>query len=260
MEVRRARAGDVPAVVTLVTRTLAEFGIVFGVGSTTDAQLLALPASYEDAGGAFFVVELDGALVGTAGIYRQSTASYELRKMYLDGAARGHGAGQRLLEACVGFVREQGGRRVVLDTTEQMTAAIAFYEKNGFVRDAMSRSPRRAAREGYRLEALTGQRTLTMRLQWPSDSEGAIESLGATTRRFRTTEVTIRDFKMSRADGGTELWPELKTDLEVVRELRTPARGTLYLTDVKGTAPQLVGLRLAGQAPTFDDGAGVDSQ
>jgi GNAT superfamily N-acetyltransferase len=141
----------VPAVVTLVTRTLAEFGIVFGVGSTTDAQLLALPASYEDMGGAFFVVELDGTLVGTAGIYRQSAASYELRKMYLDGAARGHGVGQRLLEACVGFVREQGGSRVVLDTTEQMTAAIAFYEKNGFVRDDEQITATRCSR-GYRLE------------------------------------------------------------------------------------------------------------
>jgi putative acetyltransferase len=151
LQLRRVRVEDVPAVVELVRRTLAEFGIVFGVGAQTDDQLLALPASYEDAGGAFFVVELDGALVGTAGMYRQSAASYELRKMYLDGAARGRGVGQRLLEVCIAFVREQGGQRVVLDTTEQMTAAISFYEKNGFVRDDEQITASRCSR-GYRLE------------------------------------------------------------------------------------------------------------
>jgi hypothetical protein len=90
--------------------------------------------------------------------------------------------------------------------------------------------------------------------------EGTIESLGEASRRFRTTEVTIRDFKIARADGGIEVWPELRTDLNVVRDLRTPARGTLYVTDVKGAAPQLFGLRLTGQAPMFDAGAGIDSQ
>jgi hypothetical protein len=90
--------------------------------------------------------------------------------------------------------------------------------------------------------------------------EGTIESLGESTRRFRTTEVTIRDFKIARDGGGTEVWPELRTELDVVRELRTPARGTLYVTDVKGARPQLFGIRLAGQAPTFDAGAGFDSQ
>jgi ribosomal protein S18 acetylase RimI-like enzyme len=32
-------------------------------------------------------------------------------------------------------VRANGAGRIVLDTTEQMTRAIAFYEANGFARD-----------------------------------------------------------------------------------------------------------------------------
>jgi ribosomal protein S18 acetylase RimI-like enzyme len=40
-----------------------------------------------------------------------------------------------LLERAIAFARDAGAKRVVLDTTEQMKAAIALYEANGFVRD-----------------------------------------------------------------------------------------------------------------------------
>jgi putative acetyltransferase len=151
MEPRRAREADVPAVVALVTRTLAEFGITFGVGAPTDAQLQALPASYESAGGAFFVVEEGGAIVGTAGIFPKGEATFELRKMYLDGAVRGRGVGQRLFEVCLAFARERGARHIVLDTTERMKGAIAFYEQRGFVRDDAQITATRCSR-GYRLD------------------------------------------------------------------------------------------------------------
>jgi GNAT superfamily N-acetyltransferase len=55
--------------------------------------------------------------------------------MYLRGASRGLGIGKRLLDVAVAWVRAQGGTRMVLDTVDQMTQAIAFYEANGFVRD-----------------------------------------------------------------------------------------------------------------------------
>jgi ribosomal protein S18 acetylase RimI-like enzyme len=55
--------------------------------------------------------------------------------MYLAPEARGQGVGRRLLDAAKAFAVERGFRQLVLDTTEQMRAAIAFYERNGFVRD-----------------------------------------------------------------------------------------------------------------------------
>lgn len=155
--VRPVRREDVPAVVALVRETLAEFGIAFGVGAETDTQLHGLPESYAALGGAFFVAEHEGALVGTAGVVPVEPSVFELRKMYLAKDARGHGVGQALLEACLGAVREGGGRRVVLDTTEQMTAAIRFYERNGFVRDDAQRRAARCSR-GYRLELGAGGR------------------------------------------------------------------------------------------------------
>jgi putative acetyltransferase len=149
--VRPVQTADVPAVVTLVRDTLAEFGIAFGVGASTDDALALLPASYVDAGGQFFVAMENGVLLGTAGVIPVEPGVYELRKMYLRPASRGKGVGQRLFDACFAFVKAHGGRRLVLDTTEQMTAAIAFYERNGFVRDDTQRRASRCSR-GYRLD------------------------------------------------------------------------------------------------------------
>jgi len=134
--VRLAGTGDVPQILELVRETLAEFGLRFGEGSKTDEELARLPGSYEDAGGAFWVAA-DGAghLLGTCGLSPVGPGTFELRKMYLRGEARGLGLGKRLLDGCVAWTRAHGGLRIVLDTTEQMTRAIRFYEANGFVRD-----------------------------------------------------------------------------------------------------------------------------
>jgi putative acetyltransferase len=133
---REAHKDDVPQVVALLSEVLAEFGLTFGEGSETDAQVLALPDSYASAGGRFWVaVDADGALLGTCGVYPLDPDRWELRKMYLVRASRGRGVGRMLLDQAVAWARDHGAKTMVLDTTEQMTSAIAFYESHGFVRD-----------------------------------------------------------------------------------------------------------------------------
>jgi GNAT superfamily N-acetyltransferase len=134
--VRPVTSADVPGVVALVRDSLAEFGLRFGEGSKTDDELTQLPGSYEQEGGAFWVaVDDGGGVVGTCGVFPVAAGDMELRKMYLHPGARGTGLGKRLLEESVTWCRARGVERMVLDTTEQMTRAIAFYEANGFVRD-----------------------------------------------------------------------------------------------------------------------------
>ena len=128
-------AADVPEVIQLVSATLAEFGLEFGKGSSTDDELHALPASYADRGGAFWIARRDGKLVGTCGMYPLSASTIELRKMYLSPAARGTGLGKQLLDTAIEWARQQRATHVVLDTMEKMTRAIQFYEAHGFVRD-----------------------------------------------------------------------------------------------------------------------------
>ena len=95
-----------------------------------------MPASYTERGGQFWIACGErGEVLGTAGMYWLSPTMFELRKMYLDARMRGHRVGTRLLEAAIAWAKAQGGTRVVLDTTDEMTSAIAFYERHGFVRD-----------------------------------------------------------------------------------------------------------------------------
>jgi GNAT superfamily N-acetyltransferase len=151
IEIAHVTPDDVPDVVELVRTVLAEFGLVFGIGAATDDHLIQLPASYTGGGGAFWVARLggkSGELIGTCGVYPVEPATYELRKMYLRPTARGLGLGKRLLDAAVEWTRGQGGERIVLDTAEQMTRAITFYESHGFVRDDTQKRGERCTR-GY---------------------------------------------------------------------------------------------------------------
>ena len=150
IEVRAVEPRDVPAVLALVAEVLGEFGLEFGKGSPTDAELHDLPASYTSRGGAFWVALRDGELLGTCGVFPVDAQTFELRKMYLREVSRGLGLGKRLLDTAVAWVRAQGGTRIGLDTIEAMTRAIAFYEANGFVRDDTQKRAARCTR-GYLL-------------------------------------------------------------------------------------------------------------
>jgi GNAT superfamily N-acetyltransferase len=137
VSIRPARVDDVPEVVALVRDVLAEFDLRFGEGASTDDEVTRLPGSYEQNGGAFWVavVDSDGSIVGTCGVFPVASGTFELRKMYLRSSTRGLGIGQRLLDQAMSWARANGGERMVLDTIHEMRRAIAFYEANGFVRD-----------------------------------------------------------------------------------------------------------------------------
>jgi len=148
--VRPVERADVPAVIAHVARVLSEFGLVFGDGCSTDTELGGLPECYTEAGGAFWVAVQADTVLGTAGLFPLRAQVFELRKMYLAKEARGLGLGARLLAVVLGFARAAGARELVLDTTEEMAQAIAFYERHGFVRDDAQLRGERCTR-GYRL-------------------------------------------------------------------------------------------------------------
>jgi putative acetyltransferase len=148
VQVRFVERTDVATVIDIVRAALEEFGLEFGKGAVTDDELHDLPGAYVEHGGAFWVASIDGALVGTAGVFPVAPGTFELRKMYLRPAARGHGVGTRLLDTAVAWTRAVGGTMMVLDTIEAMVRAIAFYEAHGFVRDDSQRRGARCSR-GY---------------------------------------------------------------------------------------------------------------
>jgi putative acetyltransferase len=75
---------------------------------------------------------LDGRLVGVGGVELQDDGAAELKRMYVDPAARGSGVADAVLTALVHHARSHGAVRLRLETGDRQAAAIAFYRRHGF--------------------------------------------------------------------------------------------------------------------------------
>ena len=97
------------------------------------AGVTALPHEVRPPAGQFFVAYRDGVAIGCGAVKHRPGAPTEIKRMWIDPAARGLGLGRRLLavlEACAAA----GGARVVrLETGGVLTEAIALYRSTGWV-------------------------------------------------------------------------------------------------------------------------------
>lgn len=85
--------------------------------------------------GAFVAIRAgDGGVLGCGALQRIDGATAEIKRMWIDDAQRGRGLGRRLLAHLEGIARDQGRTRVVLDTNEVLTEAVAMYERAGYGR------------------------------------------------------------------------------------------------------------------------------
>ena len=129
--VRPARNADAPRVRELVFSVLRDYGLKPDPGST-DADLDDIEAAYLVRGGCFYVLEIDGEILGSAGLYPVDAATCELRKMYLHPLARGRGAGKYLLDLLLSDAKRLGFSRAILETASVLREAIALYKRYGF--------------------------------------------------------------------------------------------------------------------------------
>lgn len=75
----------------------------------------------------------DGAVVGIGMLKRLDSDTGELKRLYVADAARGTGAGRRLVEARIAFAHRAGLRRLVADTLRTNVEMRRLYPKLGFV-------------------------------------------------------------------------------------------------------------------------------
>jgi GNAT superfamily N-acetyltransferase len=113
--------------------------------STYDREIAFVEADWlrRISGGANFLAyapELGTAPVGIAGGIDGGPGTIELVSMWVRPPARGHGIGQALVEAVVGWARAKGMPRVHLWVAENNHSARLLYERCGF-RPTVERQP-----------------------------------------------------------------------------------------------------------------------
>lgn len=123
----REVAADDPVAVRLIEAMGAEMQVRYGDGGLSPAQ----PQQFL-APGTFLLAELDGIAVGCGGVRPSGGDAAEIKRMYVDPAARGRGIARGLLRALVAHARARGLTRLLLETGTAQPEAISLYESEGW--------------------------------------------------------------------------------------------------------------------------------
>jgi ribosomal protein S18 acetylase RimI-like enzyme len=97
-----------------------------------DRELAGLPGGYAPPGGRLLLARVGGEAAGCVALHAWDDAAGEIKRLYVRPAFRGHGVGRALATAIVAAGRESGYARLLLDTIDTMTEAIALYASLGF--------------------------------------------------------------------------------------------------------------------------------
>ncbi len=133
--IRNLEKKDNSLLASVVRNTLAEFGINHPGTVYYDPSTDSLYEVFQEDRADYFVAEVEEKFVGGAGIYPTEGLpedTCELVKMYLLPEARGLGLGKVLIERCIELAKENGFKRIYLESMPELRKALKVYEKFGF--------------------------------------------------------------------------------------------------------------------------------
>ena len=124
-----------PDAMLLVEQVQQEYVARYGGRDETPIE----PTMFETPRGAFFVLYVDGVPLAT-GAWRLrgdvevfgSTATAEIKRMYVAPDGRGHGLARRMLAHLETTAHEAGAAVAILETGTAQPEAIALYESSGY--------------------------------------------------------------------------------------------------------------------------------
>lgn len=97
-------------------------------------EMATLPGKYAPPRGVILLALTAEGPVGCVAMRPLDDGACEMKRLYVDPAARGLGAGRKLCERLIALAAERGYRTMKLDTDASMGAAVRLYESLGFRR------------------------------------------------------------------------------------------------------------------------------
>jgi ribosomal protein S18 acetylase RimI-like enzyme len=142
IDIRRIRPDEWPIAKRLVyrvayevfneTRPLDEMIAQFDARGTLD-DMLDIQRNYFDSGGTFLVTTRNGEIIGTGAIRTLDGDACELKRLWLLTEYHGQGLGYRMMNELLTIAKEQGYKRMQLETDAVVQSrAVEFYKRIGF--------------------------------------------------------------------------------------------------------------------------------
>lgn len=135
MIIRRIQESDNPVVGKIIRQVLIEFGANRDGFAWQDPELDNMSAAYSAPGQVYFVIEVEGQVVGGGGINSflcNLEPCCELQKMYILPEVRGRNLGNQLIDRLLLQAKTMGYQFCYLETLKGMTSAISLYQSKGF--------------------------------------------------------------------------------------------------------------------------------
>jgi putative acetyltransferase len=135
MNLRQILSGDNQIIKEIIQAAILEHGAPKIGTAYSDAATQSMYEHYQKPRGTYYVVELNGSIIGGAGIAQLDNYDgnvCELQKMYFRPEARGKGYGKVLMQHCLQVARDYKFASVYLETMGNMLDAQALYKHVGF--------------------------------------------------------------------------------------------------------------------------------
>ncbi|MGK7899546.1 MAG: GNAT family N-acetyltransferase [Xenococcus sp. (in: cyanobacteria)] len=131
--IRNWQKSDRDAAAQVISTVLSEYGLSWQP-TEADLDVIEVEKAYLESGGEFWVVELQGNIVGTAAYYpiTRGEQAVEIRKMYLLPQVRGQGLGKYLLQQLENAIANKGFQEIWLETASVLSEAVVLYKNNGY--------------------------------------------------------------------------------------------------------------------------------
>jgi ribosomal protein S18 acetylase RimI-like enzyme len=132
--IRPANAADIPVARDMMRRYQTWIGLDLCF-QNFDAELAALPGAYVLPQGNLWIARdaADGTPLGIIAVKPLDDSACEMKRLWVEDAAKGRGVGRMLAQTAIEFARDAGYAEMRLDTLRtRMPAAVALYQSLGF--------------------------------------------------------------------------------------------------------------------------------